>query len=343
MFNLINNEKSARINQSKESNNWDPKKIWDTPATQWVRSDYEISIPKSPKKSSPNQMILITGANGMLGTTFRQTQALETIWYHVLYSDRAMLDICDLSQCHAFFAQHPITTIINCAAYTNVEQAEDQGKMDNYQSNVLWPTNLAICAQHHHSRLIHISTDYVFDGSRVDGNNEHDTCNPLNQYGWAKWLGEETILRICGDRGTIVRTSWLYGGGKEFKNFVNTMLLLGQSKPELRVIADQRGAPTWTNDLVDAIVNLIQRTDHPQSIYHCSNHAPEWGITRYDFAKKIFALTDNPIPVHPIPSCDYPTKAIRPRHSHLINNSPISLPDREASLHTYLTSLQVLH
>ncbi|MCS6983233.1 MAG: dTDP-4-dehydrorhamnose reductase [Candidatus Absconditabacterales bacterium] len=289
-----------------------------------------------------NKTILITGSNGMLGTTFRQHQLLEDRGYKVIYTNRNMLDITNLSECHSFFASNHIHTIINCAAYTNVEKAEDEEKIPNYQVNTLGSTNLALCAAQHNIRLIHISTDYVFDGSRIDGNNENDTCGPLNHYGLAKWLGEENILRICGNHGTIVRTSWLYGGGKEFKNFVNTMLLLGQTKPELRVIDDQRGAPTYTGDLVHAITELIQRNTFDQPTYHFCNHTPEGGITWYDFAQQIFLLTQNSIPVHPIPSSDYPTKAIRPRHSHLINNSNIILPDRKNGLQTYLTSLQVI-
>ncbi len=280
--------------------------------------------------------ILITWAHGMLWSTFRQVGLLEQSWYTVIYADHDMLDISDLGECQIFFHDNTIQTIINCAAYTNVEQAEDEWKMANYIVNTLWPTNLAICAKQHTIHLVHISTDYVFDGSRVDGNNENDTCWPLNQYGYAKRLGEENILRICGELGTIVRTSWLYWGGENHKNFVNTMMMLWQSKPELRVIADQRWAPTYTNDLVDAIMHLISTDDRGQSIYHFCNQTPEWWITWYDFAYKIFSLTGNAIPVHPISSSDYPTKALRPRHSHLINNSEVILRSWEEALEEYI-------
>ena len=286
--------------------------------------------------------ILITGSHGMLWSTFRNTKTCEHAGYEVIYADRDILDITDLRQCEDFFDQNTITIIINCAAYTNVEHAEDEGKMANYVVNTLGPTNLALCAKKHSIHLIHISTDYVFDGTRVDGNNEYDTCWPLSAYGLAKWLGEEAILRIHPDNSSIIRTSRLYGWWKEYKNFVNTMMMLWQSKPELRVIADQRWAPTYTNDLMDAILQVIRTDDRHQSIYHFCNKAPEWWITRYDFACKIFSLTDNPIPVHPIPSSDYPTKAVRPRHSHLINNSEVVLRDWEEALEEYLSNMWLL-
>lgn len=281
--------------------------------------------------------ILITWWNGMLWSTFNQTQILEQAWHIVHYTDHHNFDITRISQITSFVQEHPIDLIINCAAYTNVEQAEEN--LLNYQVNTLWVINLAkICADNN-IKIIHISTDYVFDGSKKEWYLTDDIVWPLNKYGTAKRLWEQCLLRLCSS-AKIVRTSWLYGWGKEFKNFVNTMITLAETKTELSIINDQRWAPTFTNDLVNSISSLItNRNNDDHTIFHFCNHAEQWWITRFNFAQEIFSYLWKDIALNPIPSSQYPTKAKRPTYSRMINNSTIQLPDWRKSLSLYLNNL----
>jgi dTDP-4-dehydrorhamnose reductase len=281
--------------------------------------------------------ILITWWNGMLWSTFRQTQLLEQSWHTIQYTDHHDFNITNTSQIGSFLTQNPIDLIINCAAYTNVEQAEEE--LLNYEVNTIWVLNLAkICAEKN-IKIIHISTDYVFDGMKKEWYLTSDSVWPLNKYGTAKRLGEQCLLRLC-PTAKIVRTSRLYGWWSTFKNFVNTMTTLGETKSELSIINDQRWAPTFTNDLVVSIARLIQERDQQtQSVFQfCNQTTPGW-ITRYDFAKEIFAHTNNLITCISIPSSNYPTKAQRPIYSRMINDSTIQLPNWKESLHQYLDNL----
>lgn len=278
--------------------------------------------------------ILITWAKGMLWSTFHQLQLFEQQWHTVYYTDRDNLDICDSGQLSNFFSTHQIDYCINCAAYTNVEQAEKD--IRNYDINTVAVMNIARQCETFWVRLIHISTDYVFDGSKKEWYLTDDLVWPLNEYGKAKWLWEQSVL-LLWSQGKIVRTSWLYGGGKQFKNFVNTMITLIQTKSELSVVSDQWWAPTYTSDLVRAIAELVASRDiQTAQIFHFCNHTHQWWITRYEFAKEIFDYSHQSLILHPVGSDAYPTKAKRPFHSWLINKSTIQLPDWKESLHKYL-------
>ena len=280
--------------------------------------------------------ILVTGANGMLGSTFQKSQMLEQKWYIVYYADRDTLDITNSSQILSFLDTHCIDCVINCAAYTDVENAQDSGNTLNYEINTLSLANFSAILATRLIRFIHISTDYVFDGTQKEGYLTDDLVWPLNEYGKAKRLGEQILLRTCPN-AKIVRTSWLYGGTREIENFVNTMLHCSETKIELSIINDQRGAPTHTSDLVQAIVCLVQeRENHQQKIFHFCNKARAWWVTWFDFAQEIFALAKKTMKLNPIPSSQYPSKAPRPHHSRLINDSDIQLPDRKESLEKYL-------
>ena len=278
--------------------------------------------------------ILITWWNGMLWSTFNQLQVLEHSWHTVHYTDSHTLDITSIHQIKSFINDHSIDVIINCAAYTNVEQAEED--ILNYQVNTLWVVNLAkICAQKN-IKIIHISTDYVFDGTKKTWYLTTDSVWPLNKYGTAKWLGEQCLQTIC-PTGKIIRTSWLYGWWIHFKNFVNTMIKLSETKHELSIINDQWWAPTYTNDLSVAIAEIITNWDvHQNTIYHFSNITPQWWITRFDFSQEIFTVQNKSIALNPIASDLYPSKAKRPQYSWMINTSTIQLPEWKTSLRMYL-------
>lgn len=273
----------------------------------------------------------------MLWSTFQQMKVLEKAWNIVYYTDSHSLDITYMGQIESFVNLQLIDVVINCAAYTNVEQAEED--ILNYQVNTLWVYNLAkICAEKN-IKLIHISTDYVFDGSKKEWYLTDTPVWPLNKYGIAKWLGEQSLLSFCPTAKTV-RTSRLYGWGKEFKNFVNTMMTLWKTKSELSIINDQWWAPTWTNDLVAAIYTLlIQWDNYTDMIFHFCNQTEQWWITRFNFAQEIFNQQCINIDLNPIASIQYQTKAKRPTYSRMINTSDIQLPHWKKSLFLYLDNL----
>lgn len=278
--------------------------------------------------------ILITWWSGMLWSTFHQEQTLEQQWHTVYYTDRDTLDICDSGQIGDFFSTHQIDYCINCAAYTNVEQAEQD--IRNYDINTVAVMNLAYQCEKSSVKLVHISTDYVFDGSKKEWYLTDDHVWPLNEYGKAKRLWEQAVFSLSS-QGKVIRTSWLYGGGKEFKNFVHTMLTLAETKSELSIVSDQWWSPTYTSDIVRAISELIASRDNQHdTIFHFCNTTVKWWITRYDFAKEIFDYCHSPVILYPVWSDAYLTQAKRPCYSWLINDSSIQLPNRKESLHKYL-------
>ncbi|MDD5770510.1 MAG: NAD(P)-dependent oxidoreductase, partial [Candidatus Gracilibacteria bacterium] len=205
--------------------------------------------------------------------------------------------------------------------------------------NTLGVYNLAKVTNELNIDFITISTDYVFDGENENGYNENDECNPINEYGMSKYLGEK--LAIDENKNSIIiRTSWLYGGGKNFKNFVNTMLKLAENKNELKVVNDQFGIPTYTKDLSLAIKEVIENLENFRGqILHFSNSSSGNGITWFEFASEIFNIANVKIKVIPCSSEEFITKAKRPKFSKLINNSGINLRDWKEGLKDYLSSL----
>ena len=257
--------------------------------------------------------ILITGANGQLGSEFQNICVLYPN-FHFISTDVEELDLTDKATVASFINTHTIDYIVNCAAYTAVDKAEDEEELC-YKINRDAVKNLAEAAAGK-AKIIHVSTDYVFDGRSIRPYRETDLTHPQSVYGKSKLAGEEALLSVCPE-SIIVRTAWLYS--VYGNNFVKTMLRLGKERPELNVVFDQQGTPTYAADLAQAILSIIvyaEKTgDFPAGIYHYSNE----GFTNwFDFTKKILQLAGiTDCTVHPITTDRYPVKAARPQYSVL--------------------------
>jgi dTDP-4-dehydrorhamnose reductase len=286
--------------------------------------------------------ILVTGANGQLGNELRELSVLYTdyTFFFVGISD---LDLSNTDDIRTYFVDNTIDVIINCAAYTAVDKAESEQALAN-AINATAVDTLARIAKEKAISLIHISTDYVFDGKNSKPYRETDAPHPQGVYGQTKLDGEEAMLAINPAKSIIIRTSWLYSSF--CNNFVKTMLRLGKEREELGVIYDQVGTPTYARDLAQAILSIIQ---HPNlnaqkstEIYHFSN---EGVCSWYDFALAIFELSDIHCTVKPIETLDYPTPAKRPHYSLLNkakikNTFDITIPYWKDSLHVCLGVLK---
>lgn len=252
--------------------------------------------------------ILVTGSNGQLG---QEIQVLATQYTHNFYFlNSSDLNITNFEKVASFFAQNEIDFCINCAAYTAVDKAESEKEKANLINN-LAVENLAILCQKHQTKLLHISTDFVFDGKAFQPYIEEATTNPLGIYGATKLKGEEHVLNV---QGIVIRTSWLYSSFGN--NFIKTMLKLADSRVELSVIFDQIGTPTYAAHLAEAILKIIESdsVNSKKGMYHFSN---EGVASWYDFAHAIFSLKNLIIKLNPIETKDYPTPAKRPHYSVL--------------------------
>ena len=260
--------------------------------------------------------ILVTGANGQLG---REIQELSFTYHDntFTFTDRTQLDITSKEAIKTIVEKESIDVIINCAAYTAVDKAEtDEENADkiNHQAT----KNLAEIAKEKNLKLIHISTDYVFDGKNYKPYEEDDQTNPNSIYGKTKLSGEQSIQEISPRDTIMIRTSWVYSSYGA--NFVKTMLNLGKTKEKLTVINDQVGTPTYAKDLAKAILDIIPQIDNDKpEIYHYSN---EGVLSWYDFAKEIMKMAKLPCKIDPIATKDYPTPATRP-HFSLLNKAKI--------------------
>jgi dTDP-4-dehydrorhamnose reductase len=264
---------------------------------------------------SKPQTILVTGCTGQLGQSI---QSLETDYpgYEFLFADRQQLDLSNETSIANFFQHKTFRIIINCAAYTSVDKAESESELAN-QVNHLAVKQLAHIARESHTKLIHISTDYVFSGKNYRPYVETDEVAPQGVYGKTKLQGDEALQKILKTNAIIIRTSWVYS--EYGNNFLKTMLKLGQERDSLQVIFDQIGTPTYAKDLAKAIMNIVQseefnQLDFKTNILHFSN---EGLCSWYDFAKTIFELTNIQCQVSPIETKDYPTPAARPHYSVL--------------------------
>ena len=253
--------------------------------------------------------ILITGANGQLGNEMRVVSAeQQELVYH--FTDVAELDICDIEAIERFVVEHAIDCIVNCAAYTNVNKAEEDTLLCD-KLNHLAPANLARVAAKHQIGFIHVSTDYVFNGEHHIPYHEDDATCPNSVYGSTKLAGEQAIREIHPE-AVIIRTAWLYSTFGN--NFVKTMLRLGSEREELGVVFDQIGTPTYARDLARAIQHILHQGIVP-GIYHYSN---EGVCSWYDFTKMIFVLGGiNSCNLNPLHTDEYPTPAARPHYSVL--------------------------
>ena len=259
--------------------------------------------------------ILVTGATGQLGRSI-QSIAAEFPAFEMTFADRSVLDLADLDAIDAYLSAHRYEVIINCAAHTAVDKAESEAELAD-RINHLAVERLARAAQKQGAYLLHVSTDYVFDGCHYKPYEEDHPTDPVNRYGATKLLGEQAMCGT-GVAGAIIRTSWVYS---EFgNNFVKTMLRLGAERELLTVINDQVGTPTYAGDLARVILQLVQQQGAAGTeesgccVYHFSN---EGACSWYDFAVEIFDLTGLPCQVKPIPTTEYPTPAKRPHFSLL--------------------------
>lgn len=253
--------------------------------------------------------ILVTGANGQLGNELKLL--LEaSLPGQTIYTDRDELDLTDAKAVEAFLIDNDITHVVNCAAYTAVDRAEEE-KSECAAINTDAVKNLAMAADANGAKIIHISTDYVFDGTNHRPYRESDKVNPISQYGTTKRKGETALLALAPE-SIIIRTAWLYSSFGN--NFVKTMLRLADKNPEVRVISDQIGTPTYARDLAKAIVTILRSQQWVAGIYHFTNEgAASW----YDFAHAIFRIAGKKVKLTPIPTEDYPTPATRPAYSIL--------------------------
>ena len=273
--------------------------------------------------------ILVTGANGMLAKAVRNELKDEEL----ILTDVAELDITNLEAVREFIKVNKPEYIINCAAYTAVDKAEEQLELAR-KVNAEGPKNLAIAANEEDCTLIHISTDYVFGGDKdvKEIYTEEEEKNPVTVYGITKLEGERNIIDACF-KYYIFRTAWLYGDGN---NFVRTMIKLGQEKDELNVVADQHGSPTYAVDLASIIHQAIEK-GIPYGVYHTTNQG---FTTWFDFTKLIFEKANISCKVNPVTTEEFPRPAKRPLNSQLskdkILKEGINIPTFEDALDRYL-------
>ena len=285
--------------------------------------------------------ILITGANGQLGTTFRAF-AVNQPAYHFIFTSKEELQIDLPAAIDQFFEQHPIDYCINCAAYTAVDQSAFE-KEKAFAINATAVGYLAATCKKYTATLIHISTDYVFDGLADKPYSEESATAPVNTYGASKLKGEELALQNSPDT-IIIRSSWLYA--QYGHNFVKTMLRLMKEKDSISVVNDQVGCPTNAVDLADAIMQII----HQLPIANCRlplilNYANVGITTWFGFAQAIKEFTGSSCIINPVPTSQYPTAAKRPQYSVLDTSKiqglfHIPIPNWKDSLQKCLEGLR---
>lgn len=280
--------------------------------------------------------ILITGANGQLGNEMR-VLAEENAQHEYIFTDVQELDICNEQAVNTFVKENGVEVIVNCAAYTAVDKAEDDEAFAD-KLNHLAPGYLAAAAEEVGAALIQVSTDYVFDGTAHLPYTEEVAPCPNSAYGRTKLAGEEAVMQKCS-RAMVIRTAWLYS--IYGNNFVKTMIRLGKEREALGVVFDQIGTPTYANDLARAIMSAINQGVVP-GIYHYSN---EGVCSWYDFTRVIHRqagiTTCNVSPLH---THEYPAKAPRPNYSVLDktkikNTFNITIPHWEDSLQVCVNKL----
>ena len=273
--------------------------------------------------------ILITGSNGQLGNEMQQA-AVRFPDFNYIYTDVAELDICDKSALDAFVKANNVNVIVNCAAYTAVDKAEDDVELC-YKINRDAVRNIAEVATENKVKVVHISTDYVFDGTNYLPYTEDMPVCPATVYGKSKLEGEQALLENCKE-SVILRTAWLYSSFGN--NFVKTMIKLGTERDSLGVIFDQVGSPTYAADLADVILQLLSNKTFIPGIYHFSD---EGVCSWYDFTKTIHRMANITCDVKPIETKDYPARTPRP-HFSVLNKGKIkstygiSIPHWEVSL-----------
>ena len=254
--------------------------------------------------------ILVTGSQVQLGSEIREEKNNYTN-YHFIFSDITSFDITKYEIVEEYVKNNNIECIINCAAYTNVEMAQEQQVIAD-EINHLSVNNLARISKENDIKLIHISTDYVFDGKSKKPYLESDTPNPKSVYGLTKYLGEQAILRVNPKNSIIIRTSWVYSSFGS--NFVKTILKIAKSKKEIKVVDDQIGSPTYAKDLAKFILEIIPEKNKNTEIINFSNGGTcSW----FDFSKEIIQMSGINSKIKPVDTSFFNFKAPRPKYSVL--------------------------
>ncbi len=279
--------------------------------------------------------VLVTGANGQLG--YDVVKELEKQNIECYGATRKDFDITDFKSTENFINKYLPDVVIHCAAYTAVDKAEDEPELC-YKVNSEATKNIAEICKEINAKLLYISTDYVFDGTKDGFYEVDDETNPINVYGKSKLLGEIAVQKIL-KKYFIVRISWVFG--EHGNNFVKTMLRLGKDHKEINVVSDQYGSPTYTADLAPLLVEMIKTDKY--GIYHATNE----GVCSWaEFAEEIFKIANMDIKVNYIRTKDYQAKAKRPLNSRLskftlLNNKFLLLPNVEFSLKNFLKKIGV--
>jgi len=281
--------------------------------------------------------ILITGSHGQLGNEMQQAAARFPA-FNFLYTDVEDLDICDKAALTTFVKANKVNMIVNCAAYTAVDKAEDDVALC-YKINSDAVRNIGEVASENNLKVVHVSTDYVFDGTNNLPYYEDQPVCPATVYGKSKLAGEQALLETC-KQAVILRTAWLYSSFGN--NFVKTMMKLGTDRDSLNVIFDQIGTPTYAADLADAILKVLSHETFVPGIYHFSD---EGVCSWYDFTKTIHRIAGITCNVQPIETKDYPARTPRPHYSVLNkakikSNYGIVIPHWEESLVRCIDILQ---
>ena len=255
--------------------------------------------------------VVVTGKGGQLASEFEALKGFDPNW---TFLSEQELDITNKSSVSSFFKSNTFDLVINCAAYTAVDKAEDEEELA-FKVNAEGTKNLVEACEQMGARLVHYSTDYVFDGRSKDPYTELDTPNPKSVYGASKLKGEEYILANQKVRSIIIRTSWVYSSYGN--NFVKTMIRFGGEKDELGVVSDQIGSPTYAKDLAVHTLSIINNDNYKWSqgdVFHYSNNG---SCSLFEFAKKIFEITNINVQLKPIKTEDFPRRAVRPKYSFL--------------------------
>ena len=255
--------------------------------------------------------VLVTGKGGQLASEFEMLKGDDPSWTLLSVED---LDITDQSAVEDYFSNLNFDMIINCAAYTAVDKAEDELELA-YAVNEKGLRNLVNVCNKYGSRLIHYSTDYVFNGESSIPYSENDSTKPKSVYGKSKLAGEELLKNNKAVESIILRTSWVYSNFGQ--NFVKTMLRLGKEKSELGVVSDQIGSPTFARDLAEDTLKILEDSNYQWKngdIYHYSN---EGSCSWYEFAKQIFDFAGVEVELNSLSSEEFPTRAVRPKFSLL--------------------------
>lgn len=254
--------------------------------------------------------VLVTGAGGQLGYDIVKVLANKGIEYRGIDIDD--LDLTDAQAVYSYLEAYGPDTVIHCAAYTAVDNAEDN-RETVYDINVNATGYLAEACKGLEAKMVYFSTDYVFDGHGTEPFETGDECAPVNYYGYTKWQGEQAVVRELS-KFYILRISWAYG--RNGSNFVNTMLRLAENREEVTVVCDQIGSPTYTPDVAELTVKMIETGKY--GYYHVTN---EGFCSWYEFAQEIFRLSEKDMKVNPIDAAGYYSKAKRPVNSRLSKSS----------------------